>query len=103
MKWINKSGLSASGRPLYFYLLGRVAIAVAVSRFFLTTIQASAEPVPGSLDVHWSEGASDCTANPQRPFKPTFTSRKRLSCAKVRALTSKPTFSIFLSGRTKLS
>ena len=69
MKWINKSGLTASGPPLYFCLLGRVTIAVAVSMFFLTTIQASAEPVPGSLDVHWSEGASDCTANPQRPLQ----------------------------------
>jgi len=46
-----------------------VAIAVAVSMFFLPATKTSAEPVPGSLDVHWSEGASDCTANPQRPLQ----------------------------------
>jgi hydroxyacylglutathione hydrolase len=69
MKWINKSDLTASGQRLCFYLLGRVAIAVAVSMFFLPATKTSAEPVPGSLDVHWSEGASDCTANPQRPLQ----------------------------------
>jgi len=37
--------------------------------FFLPATKTSAEPVPGSLDVHWSEGASDCTANPQRPLQ----------------------------------
>ena len=69
MKWINKSDLTASGQRLCFYLLGRVAIVVAVSMFFLPATKTSAEPVPGSLDVHWSEGASDCTANPQRPLQ----------------------------------
>jgi hydroxyacylglutathione hydrolase len=69
MKWINKSDLTASGQRLCFYPLGRVAIAVAVSMFFLPATKTSAEPVPGSLDVHWSEGASDCTANPQRPLQ----------------------------------
>jgi glyoxylase-like metal-dependent hydrolase (beta-lactamase superfamily II) len=27
--------------------------------------QTLAQPVPGSLDVHWNEGAADCTATPQ--------------------------------------
>src|SRR6266550_3613627 len=54
MKWINKSDLTASGQRLCFYL---------------PATKTSAEPVPGSLDVHWSEGASDCTANPQRPIQ----------------------------------
>jgi hydroxyacylglutathione hydrolase len=42
----------------------KVATAVAVSMFFLIATQGS-EPVPGSLDVHWNEGAADCTATPQ--------------------------------------
>ena len=33
--------------------------------FSLTTTQAWSQPVPGSLDVHWNEGAKDCTATPQ--------------------------------------
>ena len=37
--------------------------------FFLTATHASSQPVPGSLDVHWSEGAKDCTATPQAPLQ----------------------------------
>ncbi len=33
--------------------------------FLLTTTLAWSQPVPGSLDVHWNEGASDCRATPQ--------------------------------------
>jgi glyoxylase-like metal-dependent hydrolase (beta-lactamase superfamily II) len=33
--------------------------------FFLTATQAWSHPVPGSLDVHWNEGAAHCTATPQ--------------------------------------
>jgi glyoxylase-like metal-dependent hydrolase (beta-lactamase superfamily II) len=43
-------------------------VAIA-AMFLLTTTQAWPEPLPGSLDVHWSEGASDCTANPQIPLQ----------------------------------
>jgi len=68
MKWINYADRTASGPSLYFCLLGRVAIAVAASMFFATK-QTSAQPVPGSLDVQWGEGASDCTANPQIPLQ----------------------------------
>jgi glyoxylase-like metal-dependent hydrolase (beta-lactamase superfamily II) len=38
---------------------------VAVSTFLLTATLAWSQPVPGSLDVHWNEGASDCNATPQ--------------------------------------
>ena len=33
--------------------------------FLAPATPAWSEPVPGSLDVHWNEGASDCTATPQ--------------------------------------
>jgi hydroxyacylglutathione hydrolase len=42
-----------------------VAAAAAASMFLLTTTQAWSQPVPGSLDVHWNEGALDCKATPQ--------------------------------------
>jgi hydroxyacylglutathione hydrolase len=47
----------------------KVATAVAVSMFLLTTTRAWSQPVPGSLDVHWNEGAPDCTATPQDPLQ----------------------------------
>jgi len=46
-----------------------VTSAMAVSAFLLTSIMAWSEPVPGSLDVHWNEGASDCKATPQEPLQ----------------------------------
>jgi hydroxyacylglutathione hydrolase len=33
--------------------------------FLLAAISASSEPVPGSLDVHWNEGAPDCSGSPR--------------------------------------
>jgi hydroxyacylglutathione hydrolase len=46
-----------------------VATGVAVSTFLLAATLAWSEPVPGSLDVHWNEGASDCSAVPQDPLQ----------------------------------
>jgi hydroxyacylglutathione hydrolase len=37
--------------------------------FSLTTTQAWSQPVPGSLDSHWNEGASDCKLTPQDPLQ----------------------------------
>jgi hydroxyacylglutathione hydrolase len=42
---------------------------VAVSMFLLAAILAWSAPVPGSLDVHWKEGAQDCSATPQEPVQ----------------------------------
>jgi glyoxylase-like metal-dependent hydrolase (beta-lactamase superfamily II) len=47
-----------------------VAAAAAASMFSLTATPASwSQPVPGSLDVHWNEGASDCKATAQAPLQ----------------------------------
>ena len=43
----------------------KVATGMAVSTYLLTAILAWSQLVPGSLDVHWNEGASDCSATPQ--------------------------------------
>src|SRR5437773_6587038 len=37
--------------------------------FLLTTTHAWSQPVPGSLDVHWNEGAPDCKLTPQAPLQ----------------------------------
>jgi len=47
----------------------KVPAAAAVSAFLLTATMAWSEPVPGSLDVHWTEGALDCSATPQDPLQ----------------------------------
>src|SRR5215475_7842507 len=46
-----------------------VATGMAVSAFLLTSTLLLSQPVPGSLDVHWNEGASDCNATPQEPLQ----------------------------------
>jgi hydroxyacylglutathione hydrolase len=40
----------------------------ALGLLFIATA-AWSQPVPGSLDVHWNEGAPDCTATPQDPLQ----------------------------------
>src|SRR5260370_11104164 len=34
-----------------------------------TATLGGSKPVPGSLDVHWNEGASDCTAISKNPLQ----------------------------------
>ena len=46
-----------------------MAMGVGVSTFLLTETLAWSQPVPGSLDVHWNEGASDCSAAPQEALQ----------------------------------
>jgi hydroxyacylglutathione hydrolase len=47
----------------------KVATGMALSAFLLTATLAWSQPVPGSLDVHWNEGASDCSATPQEALQ----------------------------------
>ena len=47
----------------------KVPAAAAVSAFLLAATMAWSEAVPGSLDVHWNEGASDCGAVPEEPIQ----------------------------------
>ena len=68
MNWINKL------RTAKTFLLNccaawKVATEAAVSAFLLTATLTWSQPVPGSLDVHWNEGASDCSATPQDPLR----------------------------------
>ncbi|HJY52639.1 MAG TPA: MBL fold metallo-hydrolase [Candidatus Udaeobacter sp.] len=46
-----------------------VATSMAVSAFLLAATLAWSEPVPGSLDVHWNEGAPDCSAATKDPLQ----------------------------------
>jgi hydroxyacylglutathione hydrolase len=47
----------------------KTAARIAVSMSLLTATSALSQPVSGSLDVHWNEGASDCKATPQAPLQ----------------------------------
>src|SRR4029077_21141666 len=42
---------------------------MALSAFLLTPTLAWSQPVPGSLDVQWNEGASDCGVTPQEALQ----------------------------------
>ena len=48
---------------------GTTRAVATVSMFLLTATLGWSQPVPGSLDVHWNEGASDCKATPQPPLQ----------------------------------
>jgi len=48
---------------------GKVGAGIAASIFVWTATLASPPPAPGSLDVHWNEGALDCTGTPQNPLQ----------------------------------
>ena len=56
-------------RVLDFFTVWNMATGVAVSTLLLTATLAWPQPVPGSLDVHWNEGAADCKATPQEPLQ----------------------------------
>jgi hydroxyacylglutathione hydrolase len=62
VNWINRKRRMAN---IFFCAAWKVPTAVAVSTFLLTATLAWSQPVPGSLDVHWNEGASDCSGTPQ--------------------------------------
>ena len=44
-------------------------LAAGLAMFLLTATLGWSKPVPGSLDVHWNEGALDCSATPQDPLQ----------------------------------
>src|SRR6266496_3454743 len=46
-----------------------VATGMTLSAFLLTATLVCSQPVPGSLNVHWNEGASDCSATPQEALQ----------------------------------
>jgi hydroxyacylglutathione hydrolase len=62
---INHKRRTANIFLLHFCVAWKVVAGVAASMFLAPATPAWSEPVPGSLDVHWNEGASDCTATPQ--------------------------------------
>jgi hydroxyacylglutathione hydrolase len=47
----------------------KVGTGVAVSMSLLIATSVCSQLVPGSLNVHWNEGASDCKATPQDPLQ----------------------------------
>jgi hydroxyacylglutathione hydrolase len=68
MNLVNGKRQTAETFSLYFCAPWKVT-GIAVSMSLLTATSAWSQPVPGSLDVHWNEGASDCKATPQTPLQ----------------------------------
>src|SRR6058998_1132304 len=69
MSWLNAKRRTAGTFLLYFCAPWKVATEIAVSILLLTATSARSQPVPGSLDAHWNEGASECKATPQAPLQ----------------------------------
>jgi glyoxylase-like metal-dependent hydrolase (beta-lactamase superfamily II) len=69
MNWLTGKHQAANAFSLYFCAPWKVATGIAVSMFLLTATSAWSQQVPGSLDVHWNEGASDCKATSQAPLQ----------------------------------
>ena len=53
----------------YFCARRELGTGVVVSMSLLTATLAWSQPLPGSLDVHWNEGAPDCSATPQNALQ----------------------------------
>jgi hydroxyacylglutathione hydrolase len=56
-----------TANPFLLYCCATWKVAVSIS--LLAAASAWSQPVPGSLDAHWNEGASDCKATPQAPLQ----------------------------------
>jgi hydroxyacylglutathione hydrolase len=69
MNWINRKLRTAKIFFLYFCAAWKMATGVAVSALPLTATLAWSQPVARSLNVHWNEGASDCSATPQEALQ----------------------------------
>src|SRR4029450_4440948 len=69
MNWPNGKRQTVNTWWSYLCARRKVAIGVAVSMSLLTATLAWSQPVPGSLDVHWNEGASDCSATSQEALQ----------------------------------
>ena len=69
MNWLKTKRQSANAFLSYSCAPWKAATRIAVSISLLSVTSARSEPVPGSLDVHWNEGAADCKATPQAPLQ----------------------------------
>jgi hydroxyacylglutathione hydrolase len=69
MNWSNHPRSSVNFFASCGRATSRVAAAATVTISILTAMQAGSQPVPGSLDVDWNEGAKDCTVSPQNPLQ----------------------------------
>src|SRR5438132_468501 len=69
MNWLNGKRQTTNTFLLYSCAPRKVATGIAVSISLVTATSAWSQPVPGSLDAHWNEGASDCKATPQAPLQ----------------------------------
>jgi len=65
-----KAKRDANRRRFFFVVTGLNATTTAAISIFVTLVaQAWSQPVPGSLEVHWDEGAANCGATSQEPLQ----------------------------------
>ncbi len=70
--------------------IAKASLALLAASLLLTPSPARSQLLPGSMDVHWNEGASDCAANPQpplqvHPYNPTTFILRENPCATAEA------------------
>src|SRR5262249_25183871 len=65
MNWVNGQRRTANIFVLDLYARRKAVTEVAAALSLLTAALAWSQAVPGSLDVHWNEGALDCSATTQ--------------------------------------
>lgn len=81
--------------------IAKASLALLALSLLFTSSSARSQLLPGSMDVHWNEGASHCAANPQpplqvHPYNPATFILRENPCA-----TAEAPFMYLLVGSTK--
>jgi hydroxyacylglutathione hydrolase len=71
------------------------------SVLFLISIPATSQLAPGSMDVHWNEGASDCAKNTQSPIQVHSYNARTFILRENPCATAEAPFMYLLVGSTK--
>ena len=69
MNWLSAARQTANTLLSHFCAPWKFATRITVSMALLAATSAWSQPVRGSLDVRWNEGAVDCKATPQAPLQ----------------------------------
>src|SRR5688500_9502078 len=67
--WGDRKHRTTNTFLLCFRPVWKMGTQVTGAMFFLAASLAWSQPVPGSLEVRWNEGAADCKATPQPPLQ----------------------------------
>jgi hydroxyacylglutathione hydrolase len=95
-------------KPFFFEPHGALYLRLAylfliVPALLLASPPTRAQLVPGSLDVHWNEGSSNCAANPQPPLQVHPYNSQAFILREGLCTTFEAPFLYLLIGSTRLS